>query len=165
MAGFGIFFKKNWPEIGSRCLEILFLCLRDGLALRSLDLDKFCSNVQLIAYYVPFNLSTGPELPYSIRYISGAMAPSPDGNGVILIGGIGNNYDSILELKVDGLELKADGQGWVGSWTTLSTKLQYARSNHVVIPVWMDPNIVCGLNGIISANAGKYHISLFVSKY
>ena len=30
------FFSKNWPEIGNRCLEILFLCLRDGLALRSL---------------------------------------------------------------------------------------------------------------------------------
>ena len=93
------------------------------------------------------------------------MAPSPDGNGVILIGGdsssggwsSGNILDTILELK-------ADGQGWVGSWTTLSTKLQYARRVHVVIPVWMDPNI-CGLNGIVSANAGKYHISLFVSKY
>ena len=30
------FFSKNWPEIGNRCLEILFLCLRNGLALRSL---------------------------------------------------------------------------------------------------------------------------------
>ena len=88
------------------------------------------------------------------------MAPSPDGNGVILFGGVsGSGYlDTILELK-------ADGQGWVGSWTTLSTKLQYAREKHVVIPVWMDPNIVCGLNGIVSTNAGKYHISLFVSKY
>ena len=87
------------------------------------------------------------------------MAPSPDGNGVILIGGYsGSEYlDTILELK-------ADGQGWVGSWTTLSTKLQYARRSHLVIPVWMDPNI-CGLNGIVSTNAGKYHISLFVSKY
>ena len=105
------------------------------------------------------HLSTGPELPYGISYISGAMAPSPDGNGVILIGGVSSSgyLDTILELK-------ADGQGWVGSWTTLSTKLQYARRSHLVIPVWMDPNI-CGLNGIISTNAGKYHISLFVSKY
>ena len=31
------FFSKNWPEISNRCLEILFLCLRDGLALRSID--------------------------------------------------------------------------------------------------------------------------------
>ena len=89
------------------------------------------------------------------------MAPSPDGNGVILIGGYSSGtLDTILEMK-------ADGQGWVGSWTTLSTKLQYVREMHVVIPVWMDPNIVCGLNGIVSANAGKYHITLtlFVSKY
>ena len=88
------------------------------------------------------------------------MAPSPDGNGVILIGGYSwpDRLDTILELK-------ADGQGWVGSWTTLSTKLQYARRDHLVIPVWMDPNIVCGLNGIVYTNAGKYHISLFVSKY
>ena len=86
------------------------------------------------------------------------MAPSPDGNGVILIGGWSTGYlDTILELK-------ADGQGWVGSWTTLTTKLQYARQKHVVIPVRMHPNI-CGLNGIVSTNAGKYHISLFVSKY
>ena len=104
------------------------------------------------------HLSTGPALPYSIH--GGAMAPSPDGNGVILIGGYssGNRLDTILEMK-------ADGQGWVvGSWTTLSTKLQYARESHIVIPVWMDSNI-CGLNGIVSTNAGKYHISLFVSKY
>ena len=106
------------------------------------------------------HLSTGPALPYGIRYISGAMAPSPDGNGVILIGGLDSSYNIFDTI----LELKADGQGWVGSWTTLSTKLQYARRVHVVIPVWMDPNI-CGLNGIVSANAGKYHISLFVSKY
>ena len=104
------------------------------------------------------HLSTGPELPYGIEFIIGAMAPSPDGNGVILIGGYSSGRLDII------LELKADGQGWVGSWTTLSTKLQYARNSHVVIPVWMDPNI-CGLNGIVSANAGKYHISLFVSKY
>ena len=107
------------------------------------------------------HLSTGPELPYGIDSISGAMAPSPDGNGVILIGGRDSSYDSLDTI----LEMKADGQGWVGSWTTLLTKLQYARSSHVVIPVWMDPNIVCGLNGIVSTNAGKYHISLFVSKY
>ena len=106
------------------------------------------------------HLSTGPELPFGIGSISGAMAPSPDGNGVILIGGWDSSYNSLDTI----LELKADGQGWVGSWTTLSTKLQYARYHHVVIPVWMAPNI-CGLNGIVSANAGKYHISLFVSKY
>ena len=88
------------------------------------------------------HLSTGPELPFGIRY--SAMAPSPDGNGVILVGGNGyvSSYlDSILELK-------ADGQGWVGSWTTLTTKLQYARREHVVIPVLMDKDS-CDLSGIL----------------
>ena len=75
------------------------------------------------------------------------MSTSPDGNGVILVGGSISSYpyysDSILELK-------ADGQGWVGAWTTLSTKLQYARQDHIIIPVLMNKNI-CGLDGIVSA--------------
>ena len=77
------------------------------------------------------------------------MAPSPDGNGVILFGGrkSGSNLDSILELK-------ADGQGWVGSWTTLTTKLQYARYRHIVIPVLMNQEI-CGLSGIVPTTTGK----------
>ena len=73
-----------------------------------------------------------------------AMSTSPDGNGVILVGGL--NSDSILELK-------ADGQGWVGAWTTLSTKLQYGRSSHIVIPVLMKYDI-CGLDGIVSPTTG-----------
>ena len=91
------------------------------------------------------HLSTGPELPYGIAY--SAMATSPDGNGVILVGGYSSYRDSILELK-------ADGQGWVGAWTTLSTKLQYARFWHVVIPVFMKKDI-CGLDGIVSTTRGK----------
>ena len=77
------------------------------------------------------------------------MTTSPDGNGVILVGGVDsswNNLDSILELK-------ADGQGWVGSWTTITTKLQYARNRHIVIPVLMHDNN-CGLGGIVSATTG-----------
>ena len=71
------------------------------------------------------------------------MATSPDGHGVILVGGYssGTTLDSILELK-------ADGQGWVGTWTTLSTKLQYARENHIVIPILIE-NDICDLNGIV----------------
>ena len=87
------------------------------------------------------HLSTGPELPYGL--FGSAMATTPDGNGVLLVGGAGSNKDSILELK-------ADGQGWVGAWTTLSTKLQYARQDHIIIPVLMNKNI-CGLDGIVSA--------------
>ena len=95
----------------------------------------------------------GPELPYhpsGISYIQAAMASTPDGNGVILIGGYspsGSQGSTILQLK-------ADGQGWVGSWTTLSTKLQYARNRHIVIPVLMDREI-CGLSGIVPTTTGK----------
>ena len=89
-------------------------------------------------------LFTGPALPYGIYY--GKMATSPDGNGVVFFGGYGGATDAILELK-------SDGQGGVGTWTTLSAKLQYGRYDHVVIPILMDKDI-CGLNGIVSANAG-----------
>ena len=89
-------------------------------------------------------LSTGPELPYGLY--GSTMATSPDGNGVIMVGGSissSGNLDSILELK-------ADGQGWVGTWTTLTTKLQYARKYHIIIPVLMKKDS-CGLDGIVSA--------------
>ena len=79
------------------------------------------------------------------------MASNPDGNGVILIGGLSTPYphpefsNSILELK-----LKADGVGgWVGSWTVLTAKLQYPRSDHVVIPIFMEKEY-CKLNGKMS---------------
>ena len=79
------------------------------------------------------------------------MAPSPDGNGVILVGGYKDSSPYYLDSI---LELKADGQGWVGSWTTLTTKLQYARRIHIVIPVLMDKEI-CGLSGIVPTTTGK----------
>ena len=90
------------------------------------------------------HLSTGPELPYDIN--ESTMVTSPDGNGVIIVGGRGPTPDNILELK-------ADGHGWVGSWTTLTTKLQYGRKLHVVIPILMEKNI-CGLSGIVTSSAG-----------
>ena len=92
------------------------------------------------------HLSTGPELPYGLY--GSAMSTSPDGNGVILVGGAkygSGPSDSILELK-------ADGQGWVGAWTTLSSKLQYGRYWHIIIPVLMVKDI-CGLDGIVSTTS------------
>ena len=81
-------------------------------------------------------LSTGPALPYDIT--GGAMASSPDGNGVILFGGYkmteypsSQPLDSIFELKFVGVGLGA-------YWTTLTTKLQHPRWEHVVIPLVMD---------------------------
>ena len=93
------------------------------------------------------HLSIGPELPYALR--DSAMSTSPDGNGVILVGG--SKYSSGVYSDSDSiLELKADGQGWVGTWTTLSTKLQYAREDHIMIPVLMRKDI-CALDAIVSA--------------
>ena len=83
---------------------------------------------------MPKQLSTGPELPYFIS--AGAMASSPDGKGVILFGGKRQVPD--LDTYSDILELRSDGKGWVGSWTTLTAKLQYPRFYHVVIPVFME---------------------------
>ena len=91
---------------------------------------------------MPKHLSAGPELPYGIGF--SAIVTSPDGNGVILVGGKSSSTDYLDSI----LELKSDGQGWVGAWTTLSTKLQYARSFHIVIPVLMN-KVVCGLDGIV----------------
>ena len=88
------------------------------------------------------HLSTGPKLPYPYGY--SAMTTTPDGNGVIFVGG---GYSDVI------FELKADGQGWVGAWTTLTTKLQYGRMNPIVIPVLMKKDI-CGLEGIVSATTG-----------
>ena len=46
-------------------------------------------------------LFTGPALPYGIYY--GKMATSPDGNGVVLFGGVAPvGQDAILQLKSDG---------------------------------------------------------------
>ena len=76
------------------------------------------------------------------------MATSPDGNGVLLFGGrtaIASYLNSILELK-------ADGQGWVGSWTKIAT-LQNARYSQIVIPVLMN-RYTCGLSGIVPTTTG-----------
>ena len=78
------------------------------------------------------------------------MATSPDGNSVILVGGYKYSVYSDSGASDSILELKADGQGWVGAWTILSTKLQYPRQYHIIIPVLMNKNI-CALDGIVSA--------------
>ena len=84
-------------------------------------------------------------MPFGIR--DSAIAPSPDGNGVILFGGfLGGNLSPIGIDSI--LELKADGHGWVGSWTILSTTLKYKRYDHVVIPVLMHKDM-CELSAII----------------
>ena len=58
------------------------------------------------------------------------MVTSPDGNGIILLGGY---QDSSPSAKI--LELRRDTNGWVRAWTTLKQKLKFARHLHVAIPV------------------------------
>ena len=91
-------------------------------------------------YLIPLHLSTGPSLPYGIG--ASSLATSPDGNGVILFGGLGGQTIDFLDSI---LELRSDGQGWVGSWTTLTAKLQTPRYSHVVTPVFMEKD-TCELN-------------------
>ena len=82
-------------------------------------------------------LSTGPKLPYNID--GGRMASSPDGNGVLLFGG---RDDGRYSVTASIFELRSDGKGWVGPWKTLTAKLQYPRSFHVVIPIFTDIDAV-----------------------
>ena len=82
-------------------------------------------------------MSTGPPFPFPITGVK--MATSPDGNGVKLFGG---RDDSRYSQTASILELRSDGKGWVGPWTTLTAKLQYPRAFHVVIPIVTDIDAV-----------------------
>ena len=64
-------------------------------------------------------------MPYSVS--KSQMVRSPDGNGIILLGGVGHGK------KI--LELRRDTNGWASSWTTMKQKLKYSRNLHVAIPV------------------------------
>ena len=69
---------------------------------------------------------SGPKLPYYVIYIRQAMVKSPDGGGVMIIGGnTGFNFQSpkILELRAGG-----------SSWQERAQKLDNGRDKHVVIP-------------------------------
>ena len=64
-------------------------------------------------------------MPYALRH--SAMTESPDGEGVLLFGGINSNggyEDRILELRAG-----------ASSWNILNITLQYGRSSHIVIPL------------------------------
>ena len=69
-------------------------------------------------------------MPYVVR--SSQMVTSPDGNGIILIGGQTSESWNITA-KI--LELRRDTNGWASSWTTMKQKLKYARVLHVAIPI------------------------------
>ena len=63
--------------------------------------------------------------------ISNAMVTSPDGGGVMIVGGW-NAADGVYSPKI--LELRAGGSGVV-DWQEVDQELANGRNNHVVIPV------------------------------
>ena len=79
----------------------------------------------MVNLIILFFCITGPSLPYGLEY--SAMAESPDGRGVLLFGGYstGNLYEKRI------LELRAGAD----SWNILDISLEFARRDHVVIPL------------------------------
>ena len=78
-------------------------------------------------------------MPYVVRFSQ--MVTSPDGNGIILIGGQhiklrrDVNFHESWNISAKILELRRDTNGWASSWTTMKQKLKYGRQEHVAIPI------------------------------
>ena len=100
-------------------------------------------------FKVCFHIYVGPPLPSGRN--GAKMETTPDGNGVLLFGGYSDSPGILDEI----LQLKSDGNGWVGSWITLEAKLQYGRLHHVVIPICMAKDS-CDLSGIVSCPTQSY---------
>ena len=70
-------------------------------------------------------------MPYKLLGISQAMVTSPDGMGIIIVGGL--NLDSLsTEKKI--LESRFDGSKFL-PWQIMNQELKNGRSGHVVIPI------------------------------
>ena len=76
--------------------------------------------------YVFLDIS-GPSLPDYVSGINQAMVTSPDGGGVMIIGGYIPSTDTSPKI----LELRAGGS----SWQERAQELDNGRYSHVVIPV------------------------------
>lgn len=76
-----------------------------------------------------FLIFTGPELPYDLTSISSAMVTSPDGMGVIIVGGQSSGQS---EIRI--LESRFDGSKFL-PWKAMDHELKYGRKGHVVIPI------------------------------
>ena len=73
---------------------------------------------------------SGPDLSNAYYLTTNAMVTSPDGGGVIIVGGrtTSGSQKTILELRA--------GSPWTSSvWQEVGKELNNARSAHVVIPV------------------------------
>ena len=76
---------------------------------------------------------TGPDLPYDLRYINQAIVTSPDGGGIIIVGGHNWQSDS-NENQIRILESRFTGSEFL-PWQLMDQKLNQGRENHVVIPI------------------------------
>ena len=77
----------------------------------------------------------GPNLPYKLRGIKQAMVTSPDGMGIIIVGGKrgGNIVDyAYSEKRI--LESRFNGSQFL-PWQVMDQELQFKKSEHVVIPI------------------------------
>ena len=81
-----------------------------------------------------FQYLSGPDLPYNVE--NSQMVTSPDGDGIILLGGdVPRQEGWGSESSAKLLQLKRDSNGWASSWTTMKQKLKYGRRQHVAIPI------------------------------
>ena len=63
------------------------------------------------------------------------IVTSPDGKGVVLIGGEVVNDDGMNSIFTEILEMREDEDGSVGSWEFLEQHLKYPRRSHIVVPI------------------------------
>ena len=76
-------------------------------------------------------LHIGPKMPFKIR--SSTIVTSPNGQGVMLIGGIGRNVTEDKFAQVD-VVLELTAKPFM-KWKILEQKLKYPRSSHVTLPI------------------------------
>ena len=82
-------------------------------------------NFEKVGILIWLSYISGPEMPLTIADINQAMVTSPDGMGIIIVGG-GDSYSGILESRFDGLNFS--------SWHQIQ-ELEHGRYGHVVIPI------------------------------
>ena len=107
-------------------------------------LDIFGKKDRKLIYF--FFTFTGPELPYKLDDINQAMVTSPDGMGIIIVGGLntdsGSSEKRILESRFDGSQFLP--------WKVMDRELDYGRYGHVVLPIpksitncnWLPTNLL-----------------------
>ena len=74
---------------------------------------------------------TGPDLPFKLSDASQAMVTSPDGMGIIIVGGY-NDDSKQSEKRI--FESRFDGSKFL-QWKQMNQELRNGRKAHVVIPI------------------------------